>query len=259
MDAVFVTGDVHGHVEKLCGLLRDAELIDKEGWSGADSTLWFIGDLVDHGPDGIGAIDLVMRLQGEAAQTTGRIGMLLGNHDVLLLAADRFGSEQFPGTNETFCDIWEESGGLAADLERLTPEHVRWLTSLPAMAREGDHLLVHADALFYTRYGSSIDEVNRNVSALLHGDDAAGWARWLEDFGEHRVFVDPATGAAAVETLLDQFGGEQIVHGHTPITKLTGQPPGAVREPLLYAGDRCLDVDAGMYLGGPGFVYRVSG
>ena len=57
---------------------------------------------------------------------------------------------------------WQESGGQEADLERITPDHVRWLSSLPAMAREGDHLLAHADALLYTRYGQSIAQVNQS-------------------------------------------------------------------------------------------------
>ncbi|MBA2598118.1 MAG: metallophosphoesterase [Chloroflexia bacterium] len=259
MSALFVTGDIHGHVVKVRALLRDAGLIDADAtWTGADSSLWFMGDLVDHGPDGIGAIAFLMRLQGEAAAANGRVGVLLGNHDVLLLAADRFGAEPFPGTDKTFRDIWEQSGGQTSDLDRLTPEHARWLAFLPAMAREGDGLLVHADALFYSGYGDSITDVNANVQALLQSNDPARWARLLNAFGEHRAFTG-ASGTAAAETFLRRFGGERIVHGHTPITKMTGQPPATVREPLLYASDRALNLDAGLYLGGPGFVYRVTG
>ena len=56
MSAVYVIGDVHGQLQKLRGLLRGAELIDEiETWSGGEGTLWLIGDLVDRGPDGIGA------------------------------------------------------------------------------------------------------------------------------------------------------------------------------------------------------------
>ena len=95
------------------------------------------------------------------------------------------------------------------------------------------------------------------MTAVLQSDDAARWFRLLDEFGEHRAFVDATTGAERAGAFLDYFGGRQLVHGHTPITKMTGQPPEAVREPLLYAGGRCLDVDPGMYLGGPGFVCRL--
>ena len=259
MSAVHVIGDVHGQLEKLRSVLRGAELIDKtETWSGGDSTLWLIGDLVDHGPDGIGAVELVMRLQQQAARAGGRLQVLLGNHDVLLLAAHQFSTRPIPGQAETFQDQWQESGGQEADLERITPDHARWLSSLPAMAREGDHLLVHADALLYSYYGQSIAQVNQAMNALLHSDDASSWFRLLEEFGEHQAFVDAATGADRARVFLDYFGGRQLVHGHTPVTKLTGQPAEAVREPLLYAGGLCLDVDPGMYLGGPGFLCRLS-
>jgi hypothetical protein len=257
VSAVHVIGDVHGEFEKLRDLLRGAELMDKdndETWSGADSTLWLMGDLVNHGPDGIGAVELVMRVQQQAARAGGRVQVLLGNHDVLLLAAHRFGTRPIPGSEKSFRDHWQESGGQAADLERITPHHVRWLSSLPAMAREGDHLLAHADALLYTRYGQSIAQVDQAVTGLLQSDDAASWFRLLDEFNEHQAFADATAGADRAGAFLRHFGGRQLVHGHTPITKMTGQPPEAVREPLLYASGQCLNVDPGMYLGGPGFV-----
>ncbi len=62
---VFVVGDVHGHRDVLVELLRSAGLVDGgERWSGADAQFWLVGDLVDRGPDGIGAIDLVRRPRG---------------------------------------------------------------------------------------------------------------------------------------------------------------------------------------------------
>lgn len=260
MSVTLVIGDVHGQVEKLLALLRGADLIDREeNWSGADSALWFMGDLVDHGPHGIAAIALVMRLQEEASRTGGHVGVLLGNHDVLLLAAARFGMQPLPGSDKTFRQTWEESGGVADDLARLTPDHIAWLSSRPAMARAGNHLLIHADALLYTRFGSTINETNGAIATLLRSNDAARWARLLDEFGEHGAFVNAASGTVEAEAFLLCYGGEQIVHGHTPISKMTGQPAEAVREPLLYAGNRCLDIDAGLYLGGPGFVYRLTG
>ena len=260
VSAVYVIGDVHGELEKLRGLLRGAELMgtdENATWSGGESTLWLMGDLVDHGPDGIGTVELVMRLQEQAAKAGGRIQVLLGNHDVLLLAAHRFGAQPIPGSEKTSQDYWQENGGQTADLQRIAPDHVRWLSSLPAMAREGEYLLAHADALLYTRYGQSIAQINQAMSGLLRSDDITSWDRLLDEFCEHQAFVDSRTGADRAGTFLRQFGGRQLVHGHTPITKMTGQPPEAVREPLLYAGGQCLNVDPGMYLGGPGFVYRL--
>jgi hypothetical protein len=258
VSAVYVIGDVHGQLEKLRALLHGAELIDKTGtWSGGDNTLWLIGDLVDRGPDGIGAVELLMQLQQRAAEVGGRVQVLIGNHDVLLLAAHRFGTRPIPGSEKTCRDYWQENGGQETDLQRITPDHVRWLSGLPAMAREGEHLLAHADALLYTRYGQSIAQVNQTMTDLLQSDDITSWDRLLDEFSEHRAFVDATTGADLAGAFLRHFGGRQLVHGHTPVSKITGQPPEAVREPVCYAAGLCLDVDPGMYLGGPGFVYRL--
>jgi hypothetical protein len=216
-----------------------------------------MGDLVDRGPDGIATIELAMRLQRQAAAAGGRVGVLFGNHDGLLVGTARFDDLPLAYPGWTFRSAWLHNGGEIADLERLTPEHVRWLTSLPAMTRIGDILLVHADALFYLDYGKSIDEVNRTFAALLHSDDADRWDRLMGEFSEHRAFVDGAAGAERAAAILHQFGGRQIVHGHSPISTITRQPPETVREALVYADGLCVDVDGGMYRGGPGFVYRL--
>ena len=66
--STYVIGDIHGHLTKLITLLLDAQLINSaHTWMGGKAILWFIGDLVDRGPDGIGVLGLVMRLQEEAA------------------------------------------------------------------------------------------------------------------------------------------------------------------------------------------------
>jgi hypothetical protein len=88
MNSTYVVGDVHGEYDKLVRLLRDAGLVDGElRWSGGDTTLWFLGDYVDRGPDGVGVVELVMRLQVEADEAAGKVGALLGNHEPVILSA----------------------------------------------------------------------------------------------------------------------------------------------------------------------------
>jgi len=261
---VFVVGDVHGQCERLIGLLRDAGLLDGDlGWSGADASLWLMGDFFDRGPDGIGAVELVMRLQRQAPRTGGRVDSLLGNHEPLLLGAKRFGAEPglSSGPGGTFASDWERNGGVARDLEKLTPEIKEWLTSLPALALVGDALLVHADALFYREYGGTVAQVNQNVAAVLRGADPAAWDRLLDQFSERDAF-NGAGGEETAREFLESFGSgtaTRVVHGHTPISRHSGQRPEEVTAPLLYAGGLCVNVDGGMYLGGPGFVFEVEG
>ena len=65
-----------------------------------------------------------------------------------------------------------------------------------------EHLLAHADALFYTRYGESIAQVNRTMTDVLQSDDITRWDRLLDEFGEHRAFVDAKTGAERARSTL---------------------------------------------------------
>lgn len=257
MRPTFVIGDLHGYPEALARLLREAGLADAgPRWIGADAALWLIGDLVAHGPDGLAVITTVMRLQREAAAVGGSLGCLLGNHDALLLAAARIG-EVDAGRGRCFRDEWREAGGVEADLAGLTRQQIGWLLRLPAVARVGDNLLVHADSGQYVGYGETPELASAAFELLMRTDDAAGWRRVLDALGEHRAFWGPG-GEERARALLSRLGGRRIVHGHTPIGKLTATPDAAVEGPLVYAGGLCINIDGGIYRGGPGFVYRLE-
>jgi hypothetical protein len=269
VNSLYIIGDLHGQIDKTVRLLRNANLLDEQTtWTGGSATLWFLGDFFDRGPDGIACVDLVMRLQREADDAGGAVRALLGNHEPLLLAAQRFGQRSTGHMSTMFVMNWLHNGGLLQDMERLTAAHVEWLTALPAMARVGDRLLVHADSWIYPTYGHTIDEVNRAISAILRGDDACAWDALLHRFTQRSIFTDAvpanaqpaslpvgASGADRAREFLRIFGGRQLIHGHTPIHYVTGKPSAAITEPLIYADGLCVNVDGGLYLGGPGFLY----
>jgi hypothetical protein len=252
--SVYIVGDVHGQYEKVTRLLTGTRLLTKDlNWDAGQSQLWFIGDFFDRGPGGLEMVDLVMQLQTQAAAAGGKVGALIGNHEILLLAANRFG-DRSTRKGDTFKTDWLANGGVITDLSNLLPEHIRWLSNLPAMAMVKQRLLIHADAVFYIRYGHSIEEVNGSIRALLHSDDAREWQRLLDNFSDRGAFVTDPKQAAM---MLEMFGGRQIIHGHTPISLVTGEPPEKVTRPVTYAGGMCMNIDAGMYGGGRGFVYRL--
>lgn len=254
----YVIGDIHGQLKKLLHLLHDAKLIDHHhAWKGGTARLWFMGDFVDRGPDGVAVVDLVMRLQHEAALAGGSVSSVLGNHEVLLLGAYRFGRRS-TGLGSNFITKWKQNGGNRKDIAALTPRHLEWLTSLPAMAREEDFLLLHADAPLYIQYGRSLEEVNTNLSKLLKRSDALAWEELLEAFARRGIFYHTLGGDDYARRFLEIFGGKQIIHGHTPISMMTGSSVKKVAEPFIYAGGKCINVDGGMFLGGPGFVHQLS-
>jgi len=257
---LYVIGDIHGQRVELMSLLLDAGFVDGNlEWAAGDAQVWFVGDYVDRGPDGVGSIELVMELEASATAAGGRVGALLGNHDLLLLMAHRFGDRvESSVTGLTFLGEWLAGGGQRADLAGLTPERANWLARRPAMAKVADRLIVHSDSLWYLEYGATIAEVNAAVHAVLSSEDAVEWDRLLGAMSTRFAFDDARGGSVeAAELLLSTFGGRQVIHGHTPIALMTGHPVEDVDEPLIYADGLVANVDGALYLGGPGVILSV--
>jgi hypothetical protein len=258
LDPTYIIGDIHGNLRSLHKLLERAQLIDHHHhWSGGRSNLWFIGDLVDRGHDSIGVIDFVMRLQVEAQAASGSVNSLLGNHEVLFLGAYQFGRRS-TGLSSNFITKWRRNGGNKDDLKKLTKQHIEWLTALPAMARIGDTLLLHADSTFYTQYGKSVDAVNESFRNLLRKSNTLAWEELIEAFAARSVFQHHLGGKEFVDRFLAIYKGKRLIHGHTPISIITEQPAKKVTEALVYADGRCINVDGGIYLGSPGFLYQLE-
>jgi hypothetical protein len=261
VSATFATSDPHGHLSELTAALRHAGLLDASShWAGGASRLWVLGDLVDRGPDGVGVIALVRRLVDEAAAAGGAVRPLLGNHEVIALGTHLFGDTEVVhrGVVRTFESIWARNGGLATDQAGIDDELFAWLAGLPAIGRDGDDLLMHSDTLSYLEWGETVEDVNAAISAVLADDDPVAWFDVLVSLGQRHEYAGP-TGPAAARTLLDTLGGQRIVHGHSIIGDLFGEPCDSYSEPRLYADGLALDIDGGIYEGGPCLVARLSG
>jgi hypothetical protein len=256
--SLYVIGDVHGQLKTLHKLLQHEKLIDaKDRWAGGEVRVWFLGDLVDRGPDGLAVMDLVMRLQHEAEIDGGQIACLLGNHELMLLAAYRFGRRS-TGLGSSFITRWKRNGGKRKDLMGLTKQHLDWLASLPMLGKVGDYLLIHADAPLYLKYGHSVEEVNKAFKTLLQHSDSLAWEELIDEFAMRGLFYHQFAGDEFVQRFLSTFDCRCIIHGHTPISVMMGYHAKKVTSPMVYADEHCINVDGGMFLGGPGFVYRIE-
>lgn len=258
----YVVGDIHGCLEPFTRLLQKNGLLGKDlEWAGGTSQLWCLGDYTDRGPDGVGIIDLLMRLEREAKQAGGAVNALLGNHDLMLVSAKRFSKIEIPsfkshGQKVTFQEIWLRVGGKQQDFDRLTEAHLEWLTDRPALALVDDHLLMHADSLFYLDCGDTIDEINNTFWTVLHSDQYPALDVLADVFATRFAFING--GEDTAREMLNQLGGKRLVHGHTPIYGLVGYPPEFITEPLVYNEGLCMNVDHCLWNGGPGFIIPLS-
>ncbi|MEU2389215.1 metallophosphoesterase [Streptomyces sp. NPDC007369] len=260
---LYVVGDVHGYLDELVAELQAQGIIDADlRWSAGNARIWFLGDFTDRGPDGIGVIDLVMRLSAEAAAAGGYCKALMGNHELLLIGAKRFGDTpvQSGAGTATFQAAWLLNGGQRTDMERLEDVHLQWMSRLDAAVLVDGHLLLHSDTTAYLDYGDSIEDVNDTIHELLNRNDADITWDLFRKFTKRFAFRDEETGPQAVRELLDTYGGSRVVHGHSPIPYLLGEVgtedgdgtggPELVDGPHVYANGLAIAMDGGVTMAG---------
>jgi hypothetical protein len=257
---LYVVGDVHGYLDELRAALLNAGLIDTEDhWAAGNARLWFLGDFADRGPDGIGVIDLVIQLSAEAAAAGGYCKALMGNHELLLIGAKRFGDTPIDSGAGTasFQAAWLLNGGQRTDMERLQEHHVQWMSRLDAMTLADGHLLVHSDTTAYREYGNSITAVNDAVTEALERRDPHETWDLFRKFTKRFAFRDDEAGPSVVRDLLGTFGGDRIVHGHSPIPYLLGEVGSEdgegtvqVHGPHIYADQLAVAMDGGVTMAG---------
>lgn len=250
---VFVTSDPHGHRVELVAGLQSVGLVDEQqDWSGGTQTLWVLGDLVDRGPEGMGVVALLMQLQQQADAAGGKVGVLLGNHEILALGMHRFGWQ--PATADprvlSWARSWERNGGRLDDQRALDPPSLQWLSDLPALVEEEGHLLMHSDTAQYLEYGDSVEEINAAVADVLACDDLDRWHECMQRLSDRYAFCGRG-GSRVADHVMQVLGVRRMVHGHSFVSDLQGISPADVTAPLLYASGRVLAIDGGIYGGGP--------
>ena len=139
VDSLYVVGAVHGHHGRRRRLLEHAGLVDADGaWTGGRSHLVLLGDLFDRGPDVTKTLWFVYGLEAEARAAGGRVHLLLGNHEIMVLTDDlRYvsGKERLVAHRHgrSYAEMYHVDRTLLG----------RWLASKPVALRIDDVLLAH--------------------------------------------------------------------------------------------------------------------
>ena len=213
-----IVGDVHGDLERLFSALRP---YPPDRWR----TI-FLGDLVDGGPFGVGALRYARDRPGST--------ILVGNHEVLMLGALRDRADRGPGLRS-----WLGAGGQPHDLEELARDEPlqEWMRARPAMVMLEDRTLVqHCDSddlaqLVPATAPEPVQEINREVARLLAEGETTRLVELMTPRGLFR------RQPHRLETWLRRTGARRVVHGHSPHRG---------RQPDVYAGGRAICFDGGM-------------
>lgn len=193
VERVVAFADVHGAHEELTALLRTAGVVDERlRWSAGKAHVVSLGDLLDRGADSRKVMDLLMRLQEEAAAAGGQLHVVLGNHEAMNLLGDlrdvapgefaAYAADEPRGRRESLRADWiardgPDSGpafdqrfppGYFGHRAALAPDgrYGRWLLALPVAIMIGDTLFMHGGPSVLLA-GMSLQEVNLRYRTAL--------------------------------------------------------------------------------------------
>ncbi|UCC14768.1 MAG: metallophosphoesterase [Gammaproteobacteria bacterium] len=262
VERIVAVGDVHGAFDELTGTLKKAGIIDADlRWSGGAAHFVSMGDLVDRGARSREVLDLMIRLQSEAAAAGGAVHVLLGNHEAMRVTGElkhvidaeyaAFRQEEDPATRqlayERFLQRESRSDTEAAKadfLERHPPgffgfqaafsptgQYGAWILQRPVIIVINDTLFVHGglvDSLaegsletLNSQYQTDLGIYAASLQALLQAGALDIGVPFPERAG------DAAAAAAADPSLVEWSEG----------LKLSGRSPLFIADgPLWYRG-----------------------
>lgn len=252
---IVAIGDVHGDYSGYEQALLQSGVVDSAGnWTAGKSHLVQIGDIVDRGPDSARIIRHMKRLEQQAEQAGGKVHALIGNHELLNLSGDLH--YVHPGEFKALCNARSEqnraeyqqqeadedrevtimslymprrSRNKDSDIPlgfaehrahwRVDGEFGEWVASHNTAIRINNILFVHAG--ISSKYAEwTLRAINERVREELQStdrlddpiaDDILGplWYRGL-------ALDEEAVEESYVDVLLDFYGVDHIVVGHTP-------------------------------------------
>ena len=267
VDRVIAVGDVHGAYDRFVEILTITGVVDdRQRWSGGRAHFVQTGDVVDRGPDSRKALDLLRRLQDEAARAGGGVHPLLGNHEAMRMLGDM--RYTVPGEYQAF--VTPDSAELKQRLFRSSPadardeimkaplgliemrvaygrdgEYGKWLRTLDAIVKIDGVEFMHG-GISPALASRSCDAINDTIRKELTGDiektranprasltardDGPLWYRGL-------ALQPEDTFAPELDRILAAQHARAIVVSHTVATSLRVTPR---------FGGKVIQMDTGM-------------
>lgn len=225
VDKVIAVSDVHGKYDILVKLLISQGVINKQlQWTFGKNHLVVIGDNFDRGEKVLDILWFLFYLQKKADAAGGKVHMLLGNHEIMVLKGDlRYLNKKYLYTSAAFTTPYQhffKEGSVLGD----------WLATHKIMISIDKRLFVHAgispkflvldysmkkiNRMFqkYIIRGSEEKIKNNRELAFLVNGEGPIWYRGYFDEGE--------LNQDSITMILQKLGQKNIIVGHTSMTEI---------------------------------------
>jgi hypothetical protein len=263
-ERIVAIGDLHGDINATRQALRLARAIDDaDHWIGGSLIVVQTGDQLDRGDEEQAILELLDRLQAEAAAAGGALHILNGNHELMNARPDlRYVTEGGFADFEDAVTIAEEDSLLLAH----EPQHrarvaafrpggpfALMLAERPTVLVVDGNVFVHGGVLpMHLDYG--LDRLNDEVRdwllgngeppAFIHTSESPTWARDYSDEADDEDCLQ-------LNEVLGRLGAKRMIVGHTI------QEDGITS----WCGERVWCIDTGMaeHYGGTVEVLEIEG
>jgi calcineurin-like phosphoesterase family protein len=234
-ERVVTFADVHGAYDDLVQILQEVGVVDANAdWIGGKTNLVSLGDLIDRGRESRKVVELLMKLDQQAAAAGGAVHVVLGNHEVMVMTGDwryisapeygAFSDLESAEERVALLDAFREGHPEMAEEElrlsfekRFPPgflglqrayapdgELGKWLLELPIVLRVNDSLYMHG-GISSDIAELSLEEINttnkaelRKYLQLVESLRKAGVLSPYVDFWGRREFLN-TTATAILE------------------------------------------------------------
>lgn len=213
----YCIGDIHGCAKTLDVLVEG--IIQKD----PEASFYFVGDLMDRGPDSKGVIDYLIRLDENGFKSQ----CIIGNHEQMFLEAYEqdlpvhSSNWAYNGAEKTISSFGESYSLNQSAKKQIPKKYYQYIKSLPYFIELKDFFIVHAGFNFH-------------ASKPFEDIDYMLWTRKEEN---EEKFT----------------GGKKIIHGHTPV------PKEEIQTNITNHSCQVINVDSGcVYIQRPGLGYLTA-
>ena len=216
---IVALSDMHGQFDLSVELMRNNGIIDENNdWSYGDGHFVITGDVFDRGAKVTEILWLLYKLDKQAELAGGKLHLLLGNHEVMVLNGDlRYLHKKYQKVSELLDTPFEKlftSNSLLG----------RWLRSKPVLAKVNGYLFAHGG--FHpdlAKHHFTLSDVNDLFKANLVKSELnsprQGWGKYMHKTNGpiwyRGYFKDDGASHDEINMLLKHFDVKKVVVGHT--------------------------------------------
>ncbi|MDG1753086.1 MAG: metallophosphoesterase, partial [Thalassotalea sp.] len=217
--SVVATSDFHGQYGVMNQLLKNNHVIDENNhWAFGNGHFVITGDVFDRGDKVTEILWFLYRLEQEAELAGGKLHLLLGNHEVMVLNGDlRYLHPKYVEVAEKLNQPFEKLYGKGTVLGD-------WLRTKPVLVKINNILFAHGG--FHPSLAQekrSLKDINQVFKTNLVKSELSqsreGWGEYLHKSNGpiwyRGYFKDDGASSQEIDLLLKHFDIEFLVVGHT--------------------------------------------